>query len=86
MNKKHIVVLLILFIHVTMFAVNDKQPNIIFILMDDHGYGDVTCYNKNSDISTPYYEQWRRKTVDRHKYYKITKIDQYGENDFPNTI
>ncbi len=30
-----------------------KQPNIIFILADDMGYGDVSSFNENSKIRTP---------------------------------
>lgn len=30
-----------------------KKPNIIYILADDMGYGDVSCYNKESKIKTP---------------------------------
>jgi arylsulfatase A len=30
-----------------------KKPNIIFIMADDMGYGDLGCYNKNSKIPTP---------------------------------
>ena len=31
----------------------DKLPNILFILADDLGYGDVACYNPESSIPTP---------------------------------
>ena len=31
----------------------DKKPNIIYILADDLGYGDVSAYNPQSKISTP---------------------------------
>lgn len=30
-----------------------KNPNIVFILADDLGYGDVSCYNPQSKVPTP---------------------------------
>ncbi len=32
-------------------------PNILFILADDLGYGDVGCYNSQSKVATPYLDQ-----------------------------
>ncbi len=31
----------------------DKKPNIIFILVDDLGYGEPTCYNSEAVVPTP---------------------------------
>jgi arylsulfatase A-like enzyme len=34
-------------------AIGADRPNIVFILADDLGYGDVGCYNPESKVSTP---------------------------------
>jgi len=34
-------------------SAREKNPNIIFIMTDDMGYGDASCYNPDSVIRTP---------------------------------
>ena len=34
-----------------------EKPNIIFILADDMGYGDISCYNERSKIPTPHIDK-----------------------------
>lgn len=36
-----------------LLAADAPKPNVIVILMDDLGYGDLSCYNSNSGIATP---------------------------------
>ncbi len=39
----------------------ETTPNIVFILADDLGYGDLGCYNKDSKIPTPNLDQLARE-------------------------
>ena len=40
-----------------------QKPNIIFILADDLGYGDVACYNPESKVPTPNLDRLSREAL-----------------------
>ncbi len=57
------------------------SPNIIYILADDMGYGDVSCYNENSKIKTPYLDQLASQGIrftDAHTSSAVCTPTRYG--------
>ena len=42
-------------------GVEKKYPNVVLILADDLGYGDVKCYNAESKVETPHLDQLARE-------------------------
>ncbi|MEQ6119612.1 arylsulfatase [Reichenbachiella sp. MALMAid0571] len=53
-----------IFISCSQQVENELQaPNVIFILVDDLGYGDLGCYNKESKIPTPNIDQLANQGV-----------------------
>ncbi len=57
------------------------KPNIVFILADDMGYGDISALNKNSKIQTPELDQMSRKSIvftDAHSNSSVSTPSRYG--------
>lgn len=57
MAAQRILILLLFIVLLVLVGCNKKPteglPNILFILADDLGYGDIACYNPESKIPTP---------------------------------
>lgn len=57
------------------------HPNIIFILADDMGYGDVSALNENSKIKTPHIDSMIQNGVsfcDAHSSSSVSTPTRYG--------
>ena len=60
---------------------NANRPNILFIYLDDLGYGDVTCYNPDSKIHTPNIDRLAKEGMvftDAHTPAPICGPSRYG--------
>lgn len=58
-----------------------STPNIIYILADDMGYGDVSCYNENSKIKTPNIDKLASEGIrftDAHTSSAVCTPTRYG--------
>ncbi|HAR66515.1 MAG TPA: arylsulfatase [Lentisphaeria bacterium] len=58
-----------------------RKPNIVIILADDLGYGDVSCYNPDSKIATPHIDQLAKEGLrftDAHSASGTCTPSRYG--------
>jgi len=58
-----------------------KHPNIIFVLADDLGYGDIAIYNENSKIKTPHIDKLASEGLmftDAHTSSSVCTPTRYG--------
>jgi arylsulfatase len=65
-----VLVFSVLFLASTAFSVqaqNVKRPNILFIMADDMGYSDLSCYG--SEIQTPFIDKLAQEGVRFSRYY-----------------
>ena len=67
---------------VSAFGESTKQPpNIVFIMADDMGYGDIQAYNSESKIETPHLNQLAREGMrftDAHAPAGLCVQTRYG--------
>jgi arylsulfatase A len=57
------------------------RPNIVYVLCDDLGYGDLRCYNEQGKISTPHFDALARagmKFTDAHSGSSVCTPTRYG--------
>ena len=59
--KKHRFTSLYFLIALCQFTHAAEKPNILLILADDLGYGDVGCYNGQSKVATPHLDRLARE-------------------------
>ena len=62
-------------------AQKSNQPNIIFILADDLGYGDLSSLNKDGKIQTPHLDRLAENGVvfrDAHSSSAVSTPTRYG--------
>ncbi|QDV28610.1 Arylsulfatase [Planctopirus ephydatiae] len=58
-----------------------EQPNILLILADDLGYGDLRCYNSQSKVSTPHIDRLASEGMrftDAHSPSTVCTPTRYG--------
>lgn len=58
-----------------------KSPNIVYILADDWGYGDVSCLNPESKIQTPFTDAFAKTGMtftDAHSNSAVCTPTRYG--------
>src|SRR5690349_20733352 len=74
-------VILILLLSLTLSASAAEKPNILYVLCDDLGYGDVKCLNKDGKIPTPNVDRLRAAGIafpDAHPSSAVCSPTRYG--------
>lgn len=78
---KKIITFLLLFVITQTKAQIEKSPNIIYILADDLGYGDVKTFNPNGKIPTPNIDNMAEngmRFTDAHTSSSVCTPTRYG--------
>jgi arylsulfatase A len=81
MPTRLIIAALLLAAPIAVAAETPDKPNIIFIMSDDQGYGDASCYNPESQIPTPGIDRIAREGIrftDAHSASAVCTPTRYG--------
>ncbi len=82
--KKILTLTIITLLTISFISCENKEtakPNIVFILADDLGYGDISCFNENSKIKTPFIDKLASEGVmftDAHTSSAVCTPTRYG--------
>src|SRR5688572_2560919 len=68
-----VVVLLSTALYCNLFAQSNTKPNIIFIIADDLGYGDLGCYGQQK-IATPNIDRLAKMGVRFTDFYSASTV------------
>ncbi|ANW97460.1 arylsulfatase [Wenyingzhuangia fucanilytica] len=80
-NKIILVIVALLMFSVSAQTSKNKKPNIIYILADDLGIGDLSVYNENSKINTPHLDKLAAEGMrftDAHTSSSVCTPTRYG--------
>ena len=62
----------------------DKKPNVVFILADDLGYGDLSCYGQEK-FETPNIDQLAQNGMRFTQcYFPLLPADRYTQRPYPH--
>lgn len=81
MKTSFLLPILILFHCGALFSAGQDRPNIVYILADDLGYGDVSSYNSGSKIRTPHIDRLATQGMrftDAHSPSGVCTPTRYG--------
>ncbi|UBM59087.1 arylsulfatase [Marinilongibacter aquaticus] len=79
--KIRLIAVFFLLLNTVLAFAQDERPNIIFILSDDLGYGDVSSINENSKILTPNIDRLAQSGItftDAHTSSSVCTPSRYG--------
>jgi arylsulfatase A len=81
MNRRVTTLIVYLLLCGTGFSASEERPNIVFVLFDDLGYGQPTCYREGSEFKTPNLDRLAgagMRFTDAHSAASVCTPTRYG--------